>query len=332
MTTREKFHKVFNFEKVDDRLPMIEWAPWWNKTIANWEQQGYPKGLSLEASFDYFGLDKIFNIGAGPIGEGCPRAKAHGAGIAPDEQTFDEIEKFLYPEKSTKDLINRAISLKEAHNRGDCIIRIWLDGFFWFPRTILGIQNHLYSFYEQPELIHRINDGLADFHLKTLKALFEVFDPDMIGIAEDMSYNHGSMLSYEMFKKFLLPYYQRIIPEIKKHGIKILIDSDGNIHEMIPWLIEAGIDGIYPLERQSNVDVNYIRENFPKFLMFGGYNKLVMSKGEAEMRAEFERLLPVMKSGGFLASVDHQTPPEVSLENYRIYLKLFREYSEKAAN
>jgi len=62
----------------------------------------------------------------------------------------------------------------------------------------------------------------------------------------------------------------------------------------------------------------------------GGYDKMVMSKSEKEMRAEFERLLPVMKSGGYIPSVDHQTPPEVSLDNYRMYITLFREYAERA--
>lgn len=70
----------------------------------------------------------------------------------------------------------------------------------------------------------------------------------MIGFAEDMSYN----------------------PHIKKKKVKVLIDSDGDITSMIPWLIGAGIEGIYPLERQSNVDVHYIRKEYPQFLMLGG--------------------------------------------------------------
>ncbi len=55
-----------------------------------------------------------------------------------------------------------------------------------------------------------------------------------------------------------------------------------------------------------------------------------MPHGEQAMRDEFERLLPVAAKGGFIISVDHQTPPGVSYENYRIYLRLFREYAEKA--
>jgi hypothetical protein len=54
---------------------------------------------------------------------------------------------------------------------------------------------------------------------------------------------------------------------------------------------------------------------------------MTMNRGEAAMRAEFERLVPLMKTGGFIPSVDHQTPPGVSLEEYRVYLRLLNEYT-----
>ena len=66
-------------------------------------------------------------------------------------------------------------------------------------------------------------------------------------------------------------------------------------------------------------------------MILGNYNKRVMDKGEEAMRAEFERLLPVMRSGRFIPSCDHQTPPAVSLEQYKIYLRLQEEYCKKAA-
>ena len=52
---------------------------------------------------------------------------------------------------------------------------------------------------------------------------------------------------------------------------------------------------------------------------------------EEAMRREFERLLPTMRTGGYIPSVDHQTPPDVSLENYHTYVRLLREYTRKAA-
>jgi hypothetical protein len=56
---------------------------------------------------------------------------------------------------------------------------------------------------------------------------------------------------------------------------------------------------------------------------------MTMPRGEAAMRAELERLVPLMKSGGFIPSVDHQTPPGVSLEEYRVYLRLLNAYTAR---
>jgi hypothetical protein len=61
--------------------------------------------------------------------------------------------------------------------------------------------------------------------------------------------------------------------------------------------------------------------------MIGHFDKMVMPRGETAMRAEFDRLTPLVRMGGFIPSVDHQTPPGVSLEQYRIYLRLLGEYA-----
>jgi uroporphyrinogen-III decarboxylase len=177
-----------------------------------------------------------------------------------------------------------------------------------------------------------ICSDLADYIIAQLPAIYEVCKPDFMVISEDMSYNNGPMLSEALFDEFLLPYYQRIIPEIKKYGTKVIVDTDGDVSMMIPWLKRAGVDGVLPLERQAGVDLVRLREMYPDFLFIGGFDKMTMSKGEDAMRAEFERLLPVMRSGGFIPSCDHQTPPGVSLENYRIYVRLLKEYAEKAVN
>ena len=63
----------------------------------------------------------------------------------------------------------------------------------------------------------------------------------------------------------------------------------------------------------------------------GHFDKMVMNKGEAAMRAEFERLLPTARKGGFFISCDHQTPPGVSYRDYQLYLALFREAAVRAA-
>jgi hypothetical protein len=325
MTPRERFLSILNFEKPDDRLPMVEWAAWRAKTLDRWKQEGLPRGITWDGSLEHFGLDKLVCISArpGPV--------SHRGGLITDEASYEAIRPYLYTDSIIENVKKSAADLKPRHDRGEVIIRLWLDGFFWFPRTLFGIEAHLYAFYDQPELMHRMNRELAEFNVRVVEQLFPVFKPDMVGFAEDMSYNHGPMLSYELFKEFLTPYYQQVIPHIKKYGVKPLVDSDGDITSMIPWMKEAGIGGAYPLERQAGVDIKVVRRDYPDFLMLGAYDKMVMPRGEAAIREEFDRILPVMKSGGYIPSVDHQTPPGVSLENYQTYTRLFREYAEKAA-
>jgi hypothetical protein len=154
----------------------------------------------------------------------------------------------------------------------------------------------------------------------------------MMNFWEDLSYNHGPMLSKAQFDEFLGPYYRAVVPDLKTRGIVPLVDSDGQVEPLIPWFEEVGIEGMGPLERMAGVDVNRIRARYPTWRMIGGFDKTVMHLGEAAMRAEFERLLPVMRSGGYLQTVDHQTPPEVSLEAYRLYRRLQEEYAFRAVH
>jgi uroporphyrinogen-III decarboxylase len=110
-----------------------------------------------------------------------------------------------------------------------------------------------------------------------------------------------------------------------------MVDSDGNVERCLPWFIEGGVDGLLPFERQSGVDVARVRANHPRFAMIGAFDKMTMNQGVEAMRGEWERLLPVMRTGGFIPSVDHQTPPGVSLAQYRDFLALMWEYTERAA-
>lgn len=329
MKNRERFRYIMDFKKVDDRLSMIEWAIWWDKTLERWRGEGLPMDIGADETREYLGLDMLRQFWLSTKDSDYP-VMEYGQGPVIDVDSYECIKKFLYPEDTVEKIKSKLNDLKPLHDNGDAVIWITLEGFFHHPRELFGIENHFYMFYDEPELMQRINSDLTEYNIFLIEEFCKILEPEFMTFAEDMSYNHGPMLSYELFAEFLLPYYKKIIPVLKKHNIIPLIDTDGQVEPMIPWLIEAGIEGVLPLERQAGVNVARIREKYPKFKMIGAYDKMVMSKGEAAMRTEFERLLPVMKGGGFIPSCDHQTPPEVSMENYRVYIKLMKEYCEKA--
>ena len=322
----ERFNAVMDFESVD-RLPRIEWAGYWNKTTDRWYEEGLdPEIQGAEELREYLGLDPYSQFWMGPGSADTPQPTHHGSGILKDEADYEAIRPSLYPELDfSAESFQR---VKAANAVGDRVVWITFLGFFWYPRTLFGIEGHLFAFYDHPELMHRMNDDLVTYNLKLLDRFCEdVCVPDFMTFAEDMSYNHGPMCSKDVFDEFLAPYYKRIVPALRERGIRVFVDSDGDVMPLIPWLKEVGVEGILPLERMAGVDVGRIRQEHPEWLMIGAYDKMVMKDGPDAQRAEFERLLPTMSSGGFIPSVDHQTPPDVSLENYRSYLALLKEYA-----
>ncbi len=323
----ERFRAVMNFQAVD-RLPRWEWAMWWDQTLARWRKEGLPE--RLQSVFDiaeYFGLDPYQQYWFSTTDPTIEAAQHHVEGIVSNMDDYLRVRPRLFPDHSGA--IESMRPWAERQARGDAVLWITLEGYFWFPRTLMGFTKISLAFYDQPELLHRINQDLTDYNLRILEQVAKVCKvslPAFCTLAEDMSYNHGPMISQRHFDEFIAPYYRQIVPRLKEMGAVVLIDTDGDVTRMVPWLLREGIQGVLPLERQAGVDGLALRRQFPELRMVGHYDKMVMSRGEAAIRAEFERLVPLMRTGGFIPSVDHQTPPGVSLEQYRTYLGLLEEY------
>jgi len=343
MKPRDRFHAVMNFEPVD-RLPVIEWAPYWLETLDRWRRDDLPaelaailKGLDsdrMQTCFeirDYLGLDPLQEYWGSARGPETPGPKAHGAGLIANADDYNKLRPLLCPEQPP-DFNERVFKEWAAQQQaGDLVVWIDLEGFFFWPREVVGIERHLYAFYDQPELMHEINRDLLAYTLRVIDQFCEICVPDFVVFGEDFCYNHGPMVSREHFEDIVAPYYRQVIPRLEERGIISFVDCDGDVTDVVPWILDMGVRGLWPFERAAGVDVNQIRQDYPDLLMIGGYDKLVMHKGEQAIRKEFERLLPAMCAGGYIPSVDHQVPPNVSLPDYLIYVRLLKEYACKAA-
>ncbi|MHC4478994.1 MAG: uroporphyrinogen decarboxylase family protein [Planctomycetota bacterium] len=326
----ERFRAVMNFESVD-RLPRWEWAMWWDETIARWHREGLPSELEFNDVFgisQYFGLDPYIQFWFSTTEATIEATQHHVEGVVANIDDYLKIKPGLYPNHSKA--IESMGSWARRQSNGEVVVWATLEGFFWFGRTLMDIEKLGYAFYDQPELVHAINRDLLEFNTTLVQQMAKVCVPTFVTFAEDMSYNHGPMISKEIFDEFLAPYYRKLIPLLEELNVISIVDTDGDVTLLVPWLQAVGVAGVLPLERQAGVDGAVLREKFPQLRMIGHFDKMVMNRGEQAMRDEFERLGPLMRGGGFIPSVDHQTPPGVSLEEYRCYLRLLEEYSVPA--
>jgi hypothetical protein len=80
MTAHERFGNLLR-GKGFDRLPVIEWAPWWKLTLERWGAEGLPPGLGTRDIQLYFGLEGCIQTCFNVRSADTPTAPSHGAGI-----------------------------------------------------------------------------------------------------------------------------------------------------------------------------------------------------------------------------------------------------------
>jgi len=138
------------------------------------------------------------------------------------------------------------------------------------------------------------------------------------------------LVSPAFVRKHMAPRYRKVVDLLHSHGVKtILLDSDGQIGELLPIWIDCGINGSYPCEVASGMDGLDLRKKFGKdLLLFGNIDKRALSRGKTEMDAELTRIRAILKTGGFFPSVDHHIPPDVPYENFVYFMNTLRSFSD----
>lgn len=219
----------------------------------------------------------------------------------------------------------------EGHKNGDYSIRFRASGFFWTPRELMGVENHLFAFYEEPELLHDINTFILEKYMEYFDKIFDIIQPEVILFEEDLSGANGPMISPAMFDEFLGDYYAKLIPFLKSKGVKnVFVDTDGDFRILIPNFLKAGVDGFLPMDVNAGMDIVEVRKEFPTVKFIGAFNKLVIADGKEAIDAEFERLLPVIRQGGYVPGADHQVAPSTALKDYQYFIEKLKEVMQQA--
>lgn len=142
-----------------------------------------------------------------------------------------------------------------------------------------------------------------------------------IWLFDDIAYNNGPMFSPGQFEAVFLPAYRRMIGSYKDAGARyVFLHSDGDIRLLLDMLVDAGIDGIHPLERRAGMDMVSIRKCYPKLILMGGMcNTRTLISGTAEeIEAEAREIIDLGRDGGVVIG-SHSISPEIPLDNYRVY-------------
>ena len=359
-SARDRFRSVLGFERTGAGF-FWECVGFPSQTIARWHNEGLPAEITASSQwsrplYDYFGLDWVnfAPISSGPLprmpevrvafdGEQEIVRTSDGALVrrrpgrdwqeyieypVRDEATYEALLPRLDPATPERwhEWCDGGRTWTASAVKDDSPVALFLIGPFARVRQFMGNEGFFVALYEQPELVQRILADHSDFCCSIARACADHVSVHFCYLWEDMSYKGGMLISPEMFRDFIRPAARRIIEELKALGIDIVIvDSDGNVRELIPLYVECGTTGFLPFEVRAGMDVREVRSAHPHLQILGGIDKTLVAEGGRALEEEVRRKVPAMlDTGGYIPCLDHQPHPQISLEDYRRYVELVK--------
>lgn len=203
-------------------------------------------------------------------------------------------------------------------------------------RDCMGIENLALVVYDDPAWFEEMVETRANLAIAMLEKIFKAGGRvDAVAMWEDMCYNAGPLLHPDHFRRYLVPHYRRIAELSRRYGCDVVwVDCDGKIDDLIPLWLDAGVNCMFPIEIGTwGADpVKYRKQYGRQLLMMGGFDKHILAKSQADIRAEIVRLAPLVEDGGFIPMPDHRVPPDVPLANYIYYCDTARQIWGKNLN
>jgi len=208
-----------------------------------------------------------------------------------------------------------------------CLMSNGSFGLYSQLRSWVGTENISYMFYDDPALVEEMIEFNTDFLLALVERALGDAQFDYFNFFEDCAGKGGPLYGPDLFRKFFMKPYKRIIERLRKAGIRSFwVDSDGDPEPLIPLWMDCGINCFWPLEQASGMDPVRLRRKFGKGLMLcGGLDKMEIAKGPEAIEKELHaKIPPLLDSGGYIPHIDHAISPEISYEDFLYYIRLKR--------
>lgn len=187
---------------------------------------------------------------------------------------------------------------------------------FWHDAIdLVGHEQLYYMMYDYPEVAEKLLELITDYYYLGSESTFEEAGDliDIFFIGNDLGSQTGPLLGMDLFRKFLLPQFERLIDLGHRYGLKVMMHCCGGFRPLIPDLIEAGMDGLHALQPDAEgMDPAGLKRDFGEKILLNGSidSKHILIEGKSPewVRERTREILRIMApGGGYVASASHDT-------------------------
>lgn len=196
-----------------------------------------------------------------------------------------------------------------------------------FLRTMEGILTDLHL---EPSFAQGLLDGLAQLVIENARAVAR-YDVDALFLSDDYGTQRSLLISPAKWTEFIKPRLRAIADEVHRLGKAFFLHSCGNVREIIPDLIEVGVDVLHPVQPEA-VDIERVKAEFgDDIVLYGGVGtQRVMALSDPRgVRREIRRALRVLgRGGGYILAPGITLQGDCPVENVLEFVRLAREARE----
>ncbi len=228
----------------------------------------------------------------------------------------------IFDDKQYKLFIN---NIKEFYEVTDYSIMLAVGCNLFETGTFLrGMENFLCDIYIDKKGAKRLLDFLVERYLRLLDRVLKGVGEyvDILQFGDDLGSQTGPFMSPDVFREVFKPRYKKMWDFIHNNsGCKVFLHSCGSNYELIPDLIDAGLDILNPVQTTAkNMEPERLKKEFGKEITFwgGGCNtQYILSTGSPkEVREDVKKRIDIFaKNGGFVFNQIHNILANVPPEN-----------------
>lgn len=200
-------------------------------------------------------------------------------------------------------------------------------GFCMFERlwSLTGMENALVSMIACPDELDEFLDRNCDYFCHLIDIALE-YDIDGVYFGDDWGQQKGLIMGAEHWRHFIKPRMARMYKKVKDKGLFVLQHSCGDCHEIMPDLIDIGLD-CYQTFQPEIYDIKKIKAEYGKDLAFwGGVSTqcCLPFKTPKEVQEEAVRVGKILrKDGGYILAPTHAVAFDVPPENIMALVEVF---------
>lgn len=220
--------------------------------------------------------------------------------------------------------------IADLQKRGLATLAPLATSLFEIAWQLRGIEDFMSDMLLDEEKCECLLERILDIRLKQIKYYAEA-GADVIMLGDDVAEQRGMMMSLPLWQRLLKPKLARMVDEAKNTNKDCVVfyHSDGNMWDIIPDLIDVGVDIINPVQPECMSPGDVKKLFGDKISMWGtiGVQSTLPFGTPDEVRLTVRRRIEDCgKNGGLILSPAHMIEPEVPFENVRALYEAIFEY------